>query len=241
MSWPGQLRKYRLLLVEDQADLASTVARYLSGFEFEVIVAADGSAAESAFAESRPDIVVLDLGLPDTDGTVLLAAFAQSETPVLVVTGRSEEVDRVVGLELGAVDYVTKPFSLRELLARLRTHLRFAQRHERDPAEPEPASARHRLGDLEVDLAHRRVAHGDDVVELTGAEFELLALLLALDVVSRDDIAERVLHKRFQPGDRSVDQLVHRLRQRLSAHSHDWGTLESVRGVGYRLIPATHE
>lgn len=241
MSGPEQLRKFKLLLVEDQADLAGTVARYLSGFEFEVVVAADGRAAETAFAEHRPDIVILDLGLPDTDGTVLLAAFARSGTPILVVTGRSEEVDRVVGLELGAVDYVTKPFSLRELLARLRTHLRFAQRSEREPAEPEAPPARHRLGDLEVDLAHRRVAHGADVVELTGAEFELLALLLALPVVSRDDIAERVLHKRFQPGDRSVDQLVHRLRQRLSAHSLAWGTLESVRGVGYRLIPAAHE
>ncbi|MFW5833678.1 MAG: response regulator transcription factor, partial [Pseudomonadota bacterium] len=155
---------------------------------------------------------------------------SQPDVPVMVVTGRGDEVDRVVGLELGAVDYVTKPFSLRELLARLRAHLRHRQRAEPPGAPPEPVS----LGPYKIDIHHREVRHGERRLDLTAAELDLLILLLEHDTVSRDAIAGSVLRKPFNPGDRSVDQLVSRLRAALGDVS--WGAIESVRGIGYRLL-----
>jgi DNA-binding response OmpR family regulator len=227
----GVEARLRVLLVEDQAELAETVRAYLSRHEFEVVVAPDGQHAVEAFDAARPDIVILDLGLPDTDGTLLLGRFgAQPDVPVMVVTGRGDEVDRVVGLELGAVDYVTKPFSLRELLARLRAHLRHRLRPEPAGAVPEPQL----LGPYAVDTHHREVRHGEERVDLTAAELDLLILLLERDTVTRDAIAGSVLRKPYNPGDRSVDQLVSRLRAALG--NLPWGTIESVRGIGYRLL-----
>ncbi|MFW5680463.1 MAG: response regulator transcription factor [Pseudomonadota bacterium] len=224
--------RLKVLLVEDQAELAETVRAYLSRHEFEVVVAPDGQRAVEAFDRARPDIVVLDLGLPDTDGTLLLGRFAsQPDVPVMVVTGRGDEVDRVVGLELGAVDYVTKPFSLRELLARLRAHLRHRLRAAEPPgAVPEPVP----LGPYRIDIHHREVRHGERRLDLTAAELDLLILLLERDTVSRDAIAGSVLRKPYNPGDRSVDQLVSRLRAALG--DLPWGAIESVRGIGYRLL-----
>lgn len=232
MAEPEGLRRFRVLIVEDQTDLAATIARYLHKFEFDPRHAATGAAAVDAFDAERPDIVVLDLGLPDTDGTHLLARFAgDGGVPVVVVTGRGDEIDKVVGLELGAVDYVTKPFSMRELLARLRAHLRFGARSEpRAPAGPR------KLGPFVVDDVRRQLRHGDTPIELTDAEFDLLVLLLDRPVASRDEIARVALRKTYQPGDRSVDQLAHRLRSRLSDAGAGWGAIDGVRGVGYRLL-----
>jgi DNA-binding response OmpR family regulator len=232
VSTATEVGRFQVLLVEDQPELAQTVRTYLGRHEFDVRHAVDGRAARSAFAADRPDIVVLDLGLPDTDGTLLLSEFAGDRgVPVVVVTGRGDEVDRVVGLELGAVDYVTKPFSLRELLARLRAHLRHRPRGEAAPlADTETL----RLGVYAVDPAHREVRDGERKVDLTAAELDLLLLLLANDTVSRDEIATTILRKPYNPGDRSVDQLVYRLRAGLG--DARWGAIESVRGVGYRLL-----
>lgn len=228
------LARFRVLVVEDQHDLAATVRRYLEGFEFDVAHAGTGGEALELFERVRPHIVVLDLGLPDTDGTRILTRFVDEGVPVVVVTGRGDEVDKVVGLELGAVDYVTKPFSMRELLARLRAHLRHVAR------EPAPAAGHERrLGPLRVDTARRQVALGATVIPLTDAEFDLLLLLMDREVVSRDEIAGEVLRKPYQPGDRSVDQLAHRLRSRLAEVDADWGTIDGVRGVGYRLLRPT--
>lgn len=233
---PDDVRRFRVLIVEDQRDLAGTIARYLRGFEFDVTHAPDGAAAIAAFDAERPDIVLLDLGLPDTDGTRLLDRFAnEGGVPVVVVTGRGDEVDKVVGLELGAVDYMTKPFSMREMLARLRAHLRFVGRGD---GGADPPGGERRLGPLTVDTVRRQLRHGETPIELTEAEFELLVLLLDRDVVSRDEIAGSALRKPYHPGDRSVDQLVHRLRARLSESGADWGAIDGVRGVGYRLLRA---
>lgn len=223
--------RFRVLLVEDQADLATTVSTYLSRHEFDVTVAPDGQAARAAFTAERPDIVVLDLGLPDTDGTLLVSYFTrETDVPVMIVTGRGDEVDRVVGLELGAADYVTKPFSLRELLARIRAHLR-----RRAPAAAAPADrGTLTLGPYVVDPLHREVRLGQERIELTAAAFDLLLLLLEHETVSRDDIASLILRKAYFPGDRSVDQLVSRLRTSLGEGA--WGQIESVRGIGYRLL-----
>ena len=225
--------RFQVLLVEDQPDLATTVGGYLARYEFEVVHAADGQSARTAFTTCRPDIVVLDLGLPDTDGTLLLGQFAgDGGVPVVVVTGRADEVDRVVGLELGAVDYVTKPFSLRELLARLRAHLRHRVRGDASTNAADPVVAK--LGPYMVDAAHREVKDGDRRIELTAAELDLLLLLLEQETVTRDEIATRILRKAYFPGDRSVDQLVYRLRAGLG--DADWGNIESVRGIGYRML-----
>ncbi len=232
MAEPDGVRRFRVLIVEDQADLAATIARYLETFEFDATHAASGAEAIDAFDAGRPDIVVLDLGLPDTDGTHLLARFGgDGGVPVVVVTGRGDEVDKIVGLEMGAVDYVTKPFSMRELLARLRAHLRSAAR-----SDPPATGGPRRLGPFVVDDARRQLRHGSAPIELTDAEFDLLVLLLDRAVVSRDEIARVALRKTYQPGDRSVDQLAHRLRSRLSDAGAGWGAIDGVRGVGYRLL-----
>lgn len=239
MADAAPVRRFRVLIVEDHADVAATITRYLGGFEFEPVHAADGSEALAAFEAEPPDIVVLDLGLPDTDGTHLLSRFAEKGgVPVVVVTGRGDEIDRVVGLELGAVDYVTKPFSMRELLARLRAHLRHMARQTSAEDGADARGGAWRLGPFVVDDARRRVQHGAAAIDLTAAEFDLLLLLLEREVVSRDEIAGVALRKPFQPGDRSVDQLVHRLRSRLSEADDGWGTIDGVRGVGYRLVRA---
>jgi DNA-binding response OmpR family regulator len=231
----------RILLVEDEIDLARVIVRELEGAGFGVEHAADGETALRCFndrTENPPDIVVLDWMLPGIDGLEVLRRLRQhSALPVLMLTARAEEVDRVIGLEVGADDYLTKPFGARELVARVRALLR---RHERlqemlaaDHAE---GTATLSLGPLLVDpSAHSARLHGEPL-ELTRTEFGLLHLLLRNKgrAFSRAYLHDAVWGEPAVEGDRSVDNSVLRLRKKLGNLGD---TIETVWGVGYRLSP----
>jgi len=214
-----------ILLVEDEDAIAAPLAEGLRREGFDVERVATGTAA---LAAQLPDLVLLDLRLPDMDGTEVCQRLrARSEVPIIVVTAKGEEVDRVVGLELGADDYVVKPFGFRELLARIRAVLRRTQRG--------PSSYRLVAGSLEIDLRARRVVLGGREVELTPKEFDLLALLASDPgaVVSREHLLREVWNTDWFGPTKTVDVHVASLRKKLG----DPRWIETVRGVGLRLAP----
>jgi DNA-binding response OmpR family regulator len=217
----------KILIVEDEDSIAEPLAEGLRREGLDVSRVATGEAALTA---AEPDLVLLDLRLPDIDGmTVCRRLRERSNVPIIVVTAKGEEVDRVVGLELGADDYIVKPFGFRELLARIRAVMR---RVQLGTAE-RPVL---RSGPLEVDLRARRVSLGADEVTLTGKEFDLLALLAARPgaVVSREEILEHVWNTRWYGPTKTIDVHVASLRKKLG----DSGWIDTVRGVGFRLRDA---
>jgi len=217
------------LLIEDDAKLAALLVEFLGVHGIAVEVARDGATGRAKAASRAFDVILLDLGLPDGDGLdVCRAIRTTSRLPLLMLTARGDEADRIVGLELGADDYLAKPFSPRELLARMRAVLR--------RATPEAVSERLRAGPIAIDVESRRVHVDDREVELTGLEFDLLLVLArrAGRVVPRDammELAGRAEHV----GDRTVDVHVAKIRAKLGddAKSPKW--LRTVRGVGYQL------
>ena len=227
-----------ILLVEDEAELARLTARELEAAGYQVRHAPDGAAAIRLFAEEAPDVVVLDWMLPDQtlDGLEVLRRVRQtSGVPVLMLTARAEEVDRVIGLEVGADDYLTKPFGMRELVARVRALLR---RHERlqdllaaDRAE---GTASLRLGPLSLDPAAHLARLDGEPLDLTRTEFGLLHLLLRNPgrAFSRAYLRDAVWGEPSVEGDRSVDNAVLRLRKKLGPFGE---AIETVWGVGYRF------
>ena len=215
----------RVLLVEDDASIADPLRRGLEREGFVVDTARTGAAALAAPA---PDIVLLDLGLPDMDGyEVCRRLRARSSVPIIVVTSRSEEVDRVVGLELGADDYVVKPFGFRELVARIRAVTRRATSGAGDPV---PTL---RVGALELDRRARRATLGGSEVALTPKEFDLLALLMEETgaALSRRRILEQVWDAHWYGTPKTIDVHVASIRKKLG----DARWIETVRGVGFRL------
>jgi len=214
-----------ILLVEDEDAIAAPLAEGLRREGFAVERVTTGGAA---LAASLPDLVLLDLRLPDMDGTEVCQRLrARSEVPIIVVTAKGEEVDRVVGLELGADDYVVKPFGFRELLARIRAVSRRAQRGQ--------SGTRLVAGSLEIDLRARRVRLAGDELELTPKEFDLLALLASDPgtVVSREHVLREVWKTDWFGPTKTVDVHVASLRKKLG----DPHWIETVRGVGLRLAP----
>jgi DNA-binding response OmpR family regulator len=214
----------RVLLVEDDDTIAEPLAAGLGRYGFQVERVGTGA---DALAASPHELVLLDLGLPDMDGIdVCRRLRAVSAVPIIVLTARSEEVDRVLGLELGADDYVVKPFGFRELVARIRAVTRRAQ-----PAEP---AAVQRLGSLELDRRQRRVRVAGAEVTLTAKEFDLLALLGEDPgaVLERERILERVWDQHWFGPTKTLDVHVASLRKKLG----DPGWIETVRGVGFRLV-----
>ncbi len=226
----------RILVVEDDEDAARVVRAYLERDGFEVEVARDGVAGLELALERPPDLVVLDWMLPGLDGLSFLRALRRDEAvPVIMLTARSEEGDRIAGLEAGADDYVVKPFSPRELSARVRAVLRRAPADEAAPAEAMVLE----VAGLRVDGARRRVEAGGRALELSALEFDLLAALAAAPgrVFSRNELIERVWGPDFAGVDRVVDVHISNLRQKLEAAGLR-GVVGTVRGVGYRLEAA---
>jgi DNA-binding response OmpR family regulator len=225
-----------ILLVEDEPELGRIVMRELEAAGYSVRWAIDGPTALRMFEEAPPDLVVLDWMLPGMDGLEVLRRLRQtSPLPVLMLTARAEEVDRVVGLEVGADDYLTKPFGMRELVARVRALLR---RHERltelMAADRAAGTAVLRLGPLELDPAsHLAHLHGRSL-DLTRTEFALLHLLLRSRgrAFSREYLRQTVWGEPLIEGDRSVDNAVLRLRKKLGPLGD---AIETVWGVGYRF------
>jgi len=217
----------RVLVVEDDDSIAEPLAKGLGREGFDVERVATG---EAALAAGPVDLVLLDLGLPDVDGyEVCRRLRAVSDVPIIVITARGDEVDRVVGLELGADDYVVKPFGFRELVARMRAVTR------RTEGRSAPAEHR-RVGPLEVDLRSRRVTVDGDEVVLTRKEFDLLALLTEDPGATRtrDEIMEAVWDAHWYGPTKTLDVHVAGLRRKLG----DPGLIETVRGVGFRMAVA---
>jgi DNA-binding response OmpR family regulator len=223
-----------ILVVEDEPQIAGLVRDYLEHAGFAVITAADGAAALALARARRPDALVLDLGLPRVDGLDVIRAIRRdSRVPILIVSARGDEVDRVTGLELGADDYVVKPFSPRELVARVRAVLR---RGEAAPLSDERIVA----GDLELDLVRRRVSAGGRVVALTPTEFELLATLAREPgrVWTRSQLLDAVHGFSLETYERAIDGHIRNLRRKLEPDDAAPRYVRTVHGVGYALAEA---
>jgi len=223
--------KGAILVVEDEQAIADLVRAYLRRDGFEVIWASSGEQALEELPRHPVRLVVLDIGLPGIDGfEVCRRLRARTGVPILVLSARDDEVDRVAGLEAGADDYVTKPFSPRELVARVKAILRRAS----GPGEVVGGGTLS-AGDVELDRASRTVTAGGEPVELTAREFDLLAALLSHPgvVLSRDRLLELVWGGEFAGGTRTVDVHVAQLRGKLGRPD----LVQTVRGAGYKAVP----
>jgi two-component system phosphate regulon response regulator PhoB len=226
------MAKQQILIVEDERDIVKVVEFNLKEAGFEPVVAYDAEQARSLIRQRVPDLVLLDLMLPDTSGTEICKQLKSSpetaHVPVMMLTARGEEIDRVVGFELGADDFVTKPFSMRELLLRIKAVLR---RH----AHEDPPRLRERVGPIRIDVGAHRVFVAEQEVDLTALEFKLLVSLMsrAGRVQSREQLLDEVWGLSPETQTRTVDTHVKRLREKLG-QARD--LLETVRGAGYRLV-----
>jgi DNA-binding response OmpR family regulator len=221
-----------ILVVDDEAKIVKTVKAYLESAGFRVTTAQDGQMALTVFRHERPALVVLDLGLPGIDGLdVARTLRRESDVPLIMLTARVDEADKLIGLELGADDYVTKPFSPRELVARVRAVLRRVG-GEREQAVP-PIVA----GEVKIDLERRQVTVAGRSVELTATEFDLLAVLARNPgrVFTRLELLDRVQGYAFEGYERTVDAHVKNLRQKLEQDPKQPQYLLTVYGVGYRF------
>jgi DNA-binding response OmpR family regulator len=221
-----------VLVVDDEPIVREVVVRYLEREGYRTLESADGGAARELIERERPDLVVLDVMLPGTDGLALCRWIrGRSDLPVIMLTARGEEADRIVGLELGADDYVTKPFSPRELAARVRTVLRRA-------SPPEPRHRALELGDLRLDAATREVTKAGEPLTLTALEFDLLWFLAShpRHVFSRSQIMSRVWGYEAALDTGTVTVHVRRLREKIEDDPSRPTRLETVWGVGYRLV-----
>ena len=222
-----------ILVVDDERTLRETLAEGLEEEGYTAFQAADGREAVDAFRKHHPDLILLDLMLPELSGTEVCRIIrAESGVPILMLTAKSAEIDKVVGLELGADDYVTKPFSFRELLARVRALLRRSEA-QAQVAESETVD----LGAVRVDLAGRRLLRGGEALPVKPKAFDLLVFLIRNvgHVFTRDQLLEHVWGYDYGGETRTVDVHVHWLRAQIEADPADPVYLETVRGVGYVL------
>ncbi len=233
----------KVLVVEDEPSLIETLDYSLRRQGYEVITASDGRKALDVARQQRPDLIVLDIMLPGLDGFEVCRILRQEmSVPILMLTARTEEIDKVVGLEVGADDYLTKPFSMRELLARVKALLRRVRIDREDVAAtgnglPAVVTERMVFGDLVIDLSRREVAFRGTVHHLKPKEFDLLVFLARNRgiVLSRDLILERVWGWEFDGGSRTVDVHVRWLREKVEADPSDPQRIVTVRGIGYRF------
>jgi DNA-binding response OmpR family regulator len=224
---------HRILVVDDEPSVTDLLAYNLRKAHYDVSIAADGRAALRLAGEFHPDLILLDLMIPEVDGLDVCRELRKSSNvPVIMITARGEEIDRVIGLELGADDYVTKPFSVRELMARVKAVLRRAQN---DSAEPSTIISG--AGGLRMDVERRAVTVADAAIELTRLEFDLLHRLLINPgrVLTRERLLEQAWGYDYVGDTRAVDSAVKRLRAKLRAASPEADCIESVRGLGYRI------
>jgi two-component system, OmpR family, response regulator len=227
-----------ILIVDDDTEIRSLLSQYLVKNGLRVTAVADGRAMWQALEAGRIDLIVLDLMLPGEDGLTLCRNLRakSSDIPVIMLTARGEETDRIVGLEMGADDYLPKPFSARELLARIKAILRRARSL---PENLRPDDTRNiRFGDWLLDTVQRQLVSAAGVVTpLSGAEYRLLRIFLSHPnrVLNRDQLVDLTQGKEADPLDRSIDVQVSRLRQRLSDDSREPRLIKTVRGEGYVL------
>ena len=225
----------RVLIVEDDKQVRETVADYLEAHGFNVAQAADGEAMRKALAREVPEVVLLDVRLPGEDGLALARWLRERhDVAIIMVTAAGEVIDRVVGLEVGADDYIAKPFDLRELLARIKSVLR----RSRKPAAG--ASRRVSFGPCTLDLdRHQLIGRDGEEIPLTGMEFDLLRAFAEHPnrVLSRDQLLTLTRNREWEPFDRSIDIRIARLRRKIELDPENPKTIKTVRGSGYIFIP----
>jgi DNA-binding response OmpR family regulator len=224
--------KNRILVVDDETKITDVLRLYLERDGFQVATAASGKQAIERTSTYRPDLIILDLNLPDIDGLEVCRSIRKdSNVPVIMLTGRGEEVDKIVGLELGADDYVTKPFSAREIVARVKAVLR-RQPQEAPPMEQTTA------GNLSVDIGRYKAECQGKSLDLTTTEFKLLATLVRTPgrVFSRAQLLDTVQGIDYEGYERTIDAHIKNIRQKMAAETPGCGCrIETVRGVGYKL------
>jgi two-component system response regulator VicR len=224
----------KLLIVDDEVDIATSIQYVLSQEGFSTLMAHNGTRAIQLYETERPDLIILDLMMPELDGYEVCRRIRANDkrTPILMLTARTSEIDTVVGLELGANDYIAKPVRLRELVARVKAHLREA------PQVSEPLAKGLRLGELFIDTDSRTVTVAEKEVDLTFKEFELLLAMAKQPnrVFSRDQLFAQVWGSDFLGESRTVDVHIRYLREKLEANPSQPKHILTVRGVGYRLV-----
>lgn len=230
------VNRQRILLVDDEPDLRVMLRRYLQAEGFDVADAGDGEAALSWLRGASPDLIVLDVGMPGMDGFAVLQDIRRaSDVPVIMLTARAEEVDRIVGLTIGADDYVTKPFSPRELVARVRAVLRRGGQGRRGTEDLLEFEG------ITLDLAGRQVVADGEPIDVSALEFDLLAALASAPgrVFTRAQLLERVWGWDYFGAERVVDVHIGNLRKTLSDDASKPRFIGTVRGVGYRFVAGT--
>nr|MBS0022465.1 response regulator transcription factor [Gammaproteobacteria bacterium] len=228
---------WKILVVDDDPRICRLLAHDLGREGFLVDTASSGAEMHQHLAANRADLVILELKLPDDDGLGLVRHLCQAATAVIILTGRADPVDKVVGLEMGADDYVTKPFDTRELLARIRSVLR---RRTQDSPAPAHLLTAHFAG-WTLDLAGQQLTSpAGEHIYLTRHEFQLLKTLVRKPncVLTRDEILAVVTGRDSYPYDRSVDVVVGKLRKKMVGNADDGGLIKTVRGVGYKFAVA---
>ncbi len=220
-----------ILVVDDEPRIVQIARDYLEHAGFSVLTAHDGRSALAATRSSRPDLVILDLGLPEVDGLdVTRAVRKDSNVPIIMLTARTEEADKLVGLELGADDYMTKPFSPKELIARVRAVLR---RYENAAAGAETI----RAADVMLDVPRLRATAGDRVIDLTATEFQLLATLAREPgrIFTRAQLLDAVRGMAFESYERAIDAHIKNIRRKLEPDPREPRYILTVYGVGYKF------
>jgi len=226
----------KILVVDDEPEITRLVRAYLERAGFAVVTAAEGREALAVFRHERPNLVVLDLNLPGLDGLDVCREMRRaSNVPIIMLTARLEETDRLIGLELGADDYVVKPFSPREIVARVRAVLR---RAEGAPIRPEVISA----SGVTLDVTRRAASVKGQMLDLTTMEFDLLALLVKHpgQVLTRLQLLDRVQGSAYEGYERTIDAHIKNLRKKLGDDPQNPRFVETVRGVGYRFLSSSH-
>ncbi len=223
----------KILIVEDDANLLDTLKYNLRKEGYGVAIASDGEQAIEVARREKPDLIILDIMLPKMSGFEVCRILRKEMTvPILMLTAKADETDKIVGLEIGADDYMTKPFSMRELLARLRAILRRAKM-----VETQPEVELLKIGDIEVDIPRHRASISGRTLELTPKEFDLLALLARNKglVFSREQLLEKVWGYDYAGDTRTVDVHIRWLRQKIEPEPENPRYLVTVRGAGYKL------
>lgn len=223
-----------ILVVDDMESLRTMVKGYLTQEGYRVVTAANGREALFVARQERPDLILLDLMMPEMGGYDFINAYArEGDAPIIILTARVEEGDKVLGLELGADDYLTKPFSLRELTARIRAVLRRAEKAAGDQSVPL------RAGDLTLDRQSREVTVGTTTVDLTPSEFDLLATFLSAPgrVFSRLELLDRLQGDAYEGYERTIDVHIRNLRTKIEPDPRNPRYVITVYGIGYRLSP----
>src|ERR1700730_17151786 len=238
---PSMKATGHILVVDDQKEICEVVQQYLSSEGYRVSVANDGGGMRRVMGQAEVDLVILDLMLPGEDGLTLARQLREASTVgIIILTGRSETVDRIIGLEMGADDYLPKPFHLRELLARVKSVLRRASSRAQ-LEKPAGARARARFAGWHLDLATRELVSPEGgEVRLTTGEFDLLAAFVnnANEVLTRDRLLDLARNRESGPFDRTIDVQVGRLRRKLEPDPENPTIIKTVRGTGYIFTPS---